>query len=126
MINNPKMTKPSCRFRKEKAVQDGEDPFEEEIATDLLSQEIVARTDKVAGKGDVVSAVPIILRVEYCYCANLTIWDMPGTFLLLPPYLLPFLFFSSSFLTSYLLFGLSVCYFLSIVWRLTRDNENRI
>lgn len=78
MLNNPSMKTPRCRFRKERLVSEDEDPFEEPIDTDILSQEISIRTDKIAGKGDTISPVPIILRVEYCYCANLTIWDMPG------------------------------------------------
>jgi hypothetical protein len=78
MINNPSMKSPRCRFRKERLVSEEEDPFESETPTDILSREISQRTDKIVGKGDVISPVPIILRVEYCYCANLTIWDMPG------------------------------------------------
>lgn len=78
MLNNPSYKTPRCRFRKERIVAEDEDPFENEIPTEALSQEISTRTDKIAGKGDVISPVPIILRVEYCYCANLTIWDMPG------------------------------------------------
>ena len=77
------MKTPRCRFRKERLVSEDEDPFEDPIDTDVLSQEISNRTDKIAGKGDTISPVPIILRVEYCYCANLTIWDMPGLYCVL-------------------------------------------
>ena len=73
------MQNPSCRFRKEMLVGEGEDPFEEEeTPIENISEEIEARTNKICGNGDTVSPVPIILRVEYSQCANLTIWDMPG------------------------------------------------
>ena len=78
MINNPALKQPSCRFRREKVQQDNEDAFEVETPVHMLSEEILARTNRVAGRGDVISPVPIILRVEYCNCANLTIWDLPG------------------------------------------------
>eukprot|EP01103_Thecamoeba_quadrilineata_P020001 TRINITY_DN8375_c0_g1_i1.p1 TRINITY_DN8375_c0_g1~~TRINITY_DN8375_c0_g1_i1.p1 ORF type:complete len:842 (-),score=179.78 TRINITY_DN8375_c0_g1_i1:3-2528(-) len=80
MINDPTKDKPSCRFRRELSSSMGdEDPFEEEeTPLMLLSSEIVRRTTQVAGRGDRVSASPIFLRVRYCNCANLTIWDTPG------------------------------------------------
>jgi hypothetical protein len=43
-----------------------------------LVHEIVRRTNEKAGRGEHVSAAPIILRVEYAHCANLTIYDTPG------------------------------------------------
>lgn len=79
MINNCEQQQPLCRFRKDFVTREGEDPFEPiETPVECLSEEIIERTNQVAGNGDSVSSVPIILRVEYCYCANLTIWDMPG------------------------------------------------
>lgn len=39
--------------------------------------EIKRRTEALCGK-DKVSSKPIFLRVEYKYCANLTIYDTPG------------------------------------------------
>lgn len=43
-----------------------------------LVDEIVRRTNERAGPTpDKVSNVPIILRVEYKHCANLTIYDTP-------------------------------------------------
>jgi GTPase SAR1 family protein len=79
MINNPDKQRPSCRFRKDYVARDNEDPFEPvETPVECLTDEISSRTNAVAGMGDQVSSSPIILRVEYCYCANLTIWDMPG------------------------------------------------
>jgi GTPase SAR1 family protein len=84
MVNNPSMTNPSCKFRKERMVSEGEDPFEEEeTPIENISEEIESRTNNVCGNGDTVSAVPIILRVEYSQCANLTIWDMPGILIIL-------------------------------------------
>jgi hypothetical protein len=59
--------------------QGTEDPWEaHETPVDELCEEIVRRTNTVAGKGDKVSAVPIILRVEFCHCANLNVYDTPG------------------------------------------------
>jgi len=44
-----------------------------------LSKEISRRTNKVAGKNkNTVSSLPIVLRVEYANCANLTMIDTPG------------------------------------------------
>lgn len=78
MINNPAKTQPSCRFRKENPVPN-EEPFEEKETQIIdLNPEIVRRTNEVAGKDpDCVSDIPIILRVEYAHCANLTIYDTP-------------------------------------------------
>lgn len=81
MINNPTKQQPSCRFRKENPMGQ-EDPFETETSVIDLNAEIVRRTNEVAGKDpDCVSDIPIILRVEYAHCANLTIYDTPVTFL---------------------------------------------
>lgn len=43
-----------------------------------LCEEIVKRTNTIAGKGDRVSSLPIILRVEFCHCSNLNVYDTPG------------------------------------------------
>lgn len=85
---------PSCRFRKEFPMADT-DPFEDkDTPVHSLTDEIIRRTNeragpvsswgtlnvlsKIPGVGpDKVSAVPIILRVQYCHCANLTIYDTP-------------------------------------------------
>ncbi len=74
MTNNPSKEYPSCRFRRESG-----DGFEEkETPVHELVNEIVKRTNEKAGTGaDKVSPIPIILRVEYCYSANLTIYDTP-------------------------------------------------
>lgn len=58
--------------------QSSEQWEETETHVDDLCDEIIKRTNNVAGKGDRVSATPIILRVEYCHCANLNIYDTPG------------------------------------------------
>jgi GTPase SAR1 family protein len=80
MINNPEREQPRCRFRKETAVAAGEDAFEDiDTPVNYLSDEIVRRTDMKTGSDkDRVSDQPIILRVEYRHCANLTIYDTPG------------------------------------------------
>ncbi|KAH3742895.1 dynamin family GTPase [Pelomyxa schiedti] len=79
MINNPHREQPSCRFRKEVLRSADEDPFEAtETPVESLSQEIIRRTNEKAGRGDSVSPSPIILRVEYCNCSNLNIYDTPG------------------------------------------------
>src|SRR5690349_5727949 len=79
MINDSAATEPECRFRKE-APAEMEDPWESnDTPVHRLVEEIVRRTNERAGNsGDRVSAVPIILRVKYCQCANLTIYDTPG------------------------------------------------
>lgn len=79
MINNPTKPQPSCRFRKENP-SPNEDPFEDKDTSVIdLTAEIVKRTNEVAGKGpDSVSDIPIILKVEYSHCSNLTIYDTPG------------------------------------------------
>lgn len=80
MINNPDQTSPYCRFRKEAITSGDEDPFEaHETTVEYLSSEIQRRTNEFVGSSkDQVSDKPIILRVEYKYCANLTIYDTPG------------------------------------------------
>lgn len=80
MINNPNKDIPSCRFRKEYPIPD-QDPFEDkDTAVHDLVDEITRRTNERAGVGsDKVSDVPIILRVEFKECANLTIIDTPVT-----------------------------------------------
>ena len=89
MINDPQKKQPHCRFRKEetslrdetgKSLQHEEDLFEREpVPVSRLCEEICRRTNEVAGENDdSVSSKPIILRVEYYLCANLTIYDTPG------------------------------------------------
>ncbi|KAL6054695.1 putative Interferon-induced GTP-binding protein Mx2 [Balamuthia mandrillaris] len=96
MINNPEKEVPSCRFRKESSYTStlqpggGSDPSGGEIGNDhdafelvdtpidCLVDEIVRRTNEKAGRGEGVCAQPIILRVEYAHCSNLTIYDTPG------------------------------------------------
>jgi hypothetical protein len=80
MINNPSKDQPSCRFRKEYPPMDGESFEDHDTPLHELVDEIIKRTNDRAGVGtDKVSDVPIILRVEYCHCANLTIYDTPVT-----------------------------------------------
>ena len=80
MVNDPEQGIPICRFRKERSIAEGEDAFEEvPTPTDLLGDTISRRTEEVCGTGDAVSKTPLILRVQYAYCTNLTIWDMPGS-----------------------------------------------
>ena len=79
MLNNPERRRPLCRFRKEFLRSADEDAFEaEEIPAERLSAEILRRTNEEAGRGEQVSSKPIILRIEYCNCANLNIIDTPG------------------------------------------------
>lgn len=87
MINNPERDIPNCRFRRENAYNEGEagqqaveaDTWEpRDTPIEDLVHEIVRRTNEKAGRGEHVSAAPIILRVEYAHCANLTIYDTPG------------------------------------------------
>lgn len=80
MLNDPTRDAPFCRFRKETLTADGEDPFEDrDVPVSYLSEEIIRRTEALVGTNkNRVSAQPIILRVEYKNCANLTIIDTPG------------------------------------------------
>ncbi|XP_049849889.1 dynamin-like protein C [Schistocerca gregaria] len=82
MINDPEHHEPCCKFRKEELalLSPTEDAFEDqETPTSELSAEIMRRTNSKAGSlNDRVSDVPIILRVRYKSCANLTIFDTPG------------------------------------------------
>lgn len=80
MINNQERDTPSCRFRKDREISIDEDPFEEyDTPVHTLSSEIQRRTNELVGTNkDYVSDRPIILRVEYKHCSNLTIYDTPG------------------------------------------------
>lgn len=80
MVNDPGRAVPSARFRKEAVAGPGEDPFEaQDTPVEELAREIGRRTAAVAGaRGDCVSDVPIVLRVEYRGCPNLNIYDTPG------------------------------------------------
>ncbi|KAL9653082.1 hypothetical protein ABK040_006301 [Willaertia magna] len=74
MINDPSAEKPICYFMKEDKTTELE---EESTPVPSLEKEIRRRTEEVCGKTN-VSSRPIILRVKYRYCANLTIVDTPG------------------------------------------------
>jgi hypothetical protein len=87
MINNPEKHDPSCRFLSESVPESGAaaasgfsaGDLEEETSVGNLAQEIQRRTNAVAGEAkNKVSATPIILRVEFKDCANLTVYDTPG------------------------------------------------
>ncbi|KAL7718689.1 Dynamin-type G domain-containing protein [Entamoeba marina] len=72
MTNDPTKRTPRCCFAKENGV------FEErDIPIEFLSREINNKTCEVAGRQN-VSKKPLVLRVEYCNCSNLTIIDTPG------------------------------------------------
>lgn len=82
MINSRAHVEPCCRFRLENApagATDGEEFERHPTPVESLSDEIQRRTNDVAGSDKSrVSSKPIFLRVEYCNCANLTIFDTPG------------------------------------------------
>ncbi|KAL0490286.1 dynamin, partial [Acrasis kona] len=73
MMNDGSYDKPHCVFWTEdlKALEDKPTPVQK------IESELRRRTEALCGKTD-VSSVPIILRVKYKYCANLTIYDTPG------------------------------------------------
>lgn len=87
MINDATCSTPRCRFRREDATVQSKDDKDEdddtfevrEVPVNQLAREIADRTDRKAGfnKGS-VSDAPIVLRVRYDRCANLTIYDTPG------------------------------------------------
>ncbi|KAL9642473.1 hypothetical protein ABK040_011040 [Willaertia magna] len=74
MINDPKAEQPICYFIKENVTTELE---EQPTPVHLLEKEIKERTEKLCGNTN-VSDKPIILKVNYQYCANLTIVDTPG------------------------------------------------
>ena len=54
------------------------------IGTDRVAEEIRARTQQAleAKGGDAaVTEAPLVMRVRYAYCPNLTLWDTPGLIL---------------------------------------------
>eukprot|EP00761_Pharyngomonas_kirbyi_P008949 gb/GECH01008962.1/.p1 GENE.gb/GECH01008962.1/~~gb/GECH01008962.1/.p1 ORF type:complete len:869 (+),score=229.05 gb/GECH01008962.1/:1-2607(+) len=73
MINDPSIDEPHCVFWKE----GGSSLENKPTPVSKLEEEIKNRTDALIGPRE-VSSVPIILRVKYKYCANLTIYDTPG------------------------------------------------
>lgn len=73
MINDAGYDKPHCCFWTEDLKVLGEKP----TPVNKIEAEIRKRTEENCGKTD-VSSVPIILRVRYKYCSNLTIYDTPG------------------------------------------------
>lgn len=72
MINRKECRTPVCRFVSEKGILE-----ERDIPVEYLSREIASRTRDVAGSTN-VSNKPLVLRVEYTGCSNLTIIDTPG------------------------------------------------
>lgn len=79
MINNLNAETPICRFRKERLDPVEDEMYEaEEIPVRRLSEELIRRTNEIAGIGESVSDIPMVLRVEFKHCPNLTIYDTPG------------------------------------------------
>lgn len=84
MVNDPECDTPICRFKREDDREDGSSDedgmFENETyPVNKLSMELMRRTDKKTGKNKhCVSDSPIVLRVRFAKCANLTIYDTPG------------------------------------------------
>jgi len=78
MMRTPDYEEPYCLFLPEK--DDGDCDSEEgvEVAVSGVAQEIKRRTLQFCRKPNDFYDVPIMLRVLYKYCANLTIIDMPG------------------------------------------------
>ncbi|GAX74014.1 hypothetical protein CEUSTIGMA_g1464.t1 [Chlamydomonas eustigma] len=76
MYHDPTAQEPRCRLQDE----DGEDyglPIQPETA---VADAITRRTEEHLRKlgGATVSSKPIVMKVEYAYCPNLTIIDTPG------------------------------------------------
>nr|QYA18543.1 dynamin 1-like protein [Clandestinovirus] len=84
MVNDPECDVPQCRFKREDENGDpkseDDDLFEHDtVPVQRLSAELMRRTDKKTGKNKhCVSDSPIVLRVRFAKCANLTIYDTPG------------------------------------------------
>ena len=95
MVNSPEHTEPCCSFREEGATTGYSAPvdpmqvcwhIDHEMMLSMcvyqVCHEIVERTRAhlatlPEGK-NVVSAVPLVMKVEYAYCPDLTLLDTPG------------------------------------------------
>eukprot|EP01122_Echinamoeba_exundans_P006191 TRINITY_DN1700_c0_g1_i1.p2 TRINITY_DN1700_c0_g1~~TRINITY_DN1700_c0_g1_i1.p2 ORF type:complete len:134 (+),score=18.96 TRINITY_DN1700_c0_g1_i1:265-666(+) len=78
MITDKEKRAPCCRFRKENAPSgssDGDCFEQQETPVGNVAQVI---TQRMVTMIDTVSAVPIVLRVEYEHCATMTIYDTPA------------------------------------------------
>lgn len=96
LITNAQYETPKCIFRKDSAISNSRQSVASSSSTHAsqdgdmecdylgLATEIKARTQAVCAKGE-VSPIPIILCIEFKYCANLTVIDTPGFILKAQP-----------------------------------------
>lgn len=75
MVHDATATEPRCRIKQEDGPEYGP-----EISHPAGVMEAIREQTEVhlAATGAVVSPVPLVMRAEYAYCANLTIIDTPG------------------------------------------------
>lgn len=75
MIHDPDALEPRCRFQEEESEEYGGPIVLASAIADVIRSRTEAHLKKVRGA---VSAKPIVMRVEYAHCPNLTIIDTPG------------------------------------------------
>ncbi|XP_076923662.1 dynamin-related protein 5A-like [Bidens hawaiensis] len=75
MVHDPTALDPICRFQEE----DSEEYGSPIVSSSAIADTIKSRTDAMLKKTKTaVSSKPIVMRVEYAHCPNLTIIDTPG------------------------------------------------
>ncbi|KAL1556491.1 Dynamin-related protein 5A [Salvia divinorum] len=75
MIHDSNALEPRCRFQDE----DSEEYGNEMVSSTAIADTIKSRTEALLRETKTaVSAKPIVMRVEYAHCPNLTIIDTPG------------------------------------------------
>ena len=75
-------TDPECCFQEESGPMKGQ--FGAPVETDLIADDIRKRTAAILeakGGQAAVADTPLVMRVRYAYCPNLTLWDTPGLIL---------------------------------------------
>ncbi|KAI3803479.1 hypothetical protein L1987_31631 [Smallanthus sonchifolius] len=75
MVHDPTALDPRCRFQEE----DSEEYGSPIVSSSAIADTIKSRTDALLKKTKTaVCSKPIVMRVEYAHCPNLTIIDTPG------------------------------------------------
>ncbi|KAI3774992.1 hypothetical protein L1987_49559 [Smallanthus sonchifolius] len=75
MVHDPTALDPRCRFQEE----DSEEYGSPIVSSSAIADTIKSRTDALLKKTKTaVTSKPIVMRVEYAHCPNLTIIDTPG------------------------------------------------
>ncbi|XP_078428268.1 dynamin related protein 5A [Wolffia australiana] len=75
MVHEPTSLEPRCRFQEEDSEEYGNPIISASAIADLIKSRTEAHLRKIQAA---VSKKPIVMRVEYAHCPNLTIIDTPG------------------------------------------------